>query len=55
MTDLELLKKALSDLVFAASSRENVMGDPCSFIAAKARLQSEIKNSMEVLKKVENI
>jgi hypothetical protein len=33
------LLAALEKLVFAAERRENIMGDPCSYLAAKAEVE----------------
>jgi len=43
------LVDALRALVFAASARENVMGDPCGLLQARADLRAEIGRVQSVL------
>lgn len=42
---------ALNRITFAAMSRENIMGDPCSLINAKAKLQDAIRLANEAIAK----
>jgi len=46
------LRDALRELVFAARSRENVMGDPCSLLHAQDLLRRACAKADEVLNKV---
>jgi len=48
------LLDALKRLTFAASCRENVMGDPCSYLDARAKLRAELKHAREVIAEEES-
>lgn len=44
--------RILNQLEFAARVRDNIMGDPCSLLAAKAELAEAAKEALELICKL---